>query len=110
MSNEALCEMFELLGSAAETPQVLEKRVSDKLCKMFNIESRSEAKKHEWFEYFTFKDWRWLFGEERSYLDLVQGGEAVCYKYSCECQRKGLEGGNMCPTLQLALTHLRRHW
>ena len=78
MSNEALCEMFELLGSAAETPQMLEKRFCDMLCDVFNIESRIEAKRHAWFIFFKFNNWMWLFGEERSYLGLVRNRKAEC--------------------------------
>ena len=73
VSSEAFIDMFNLLGSADDDPSILEVKVRDKLCEIFKLESRDEAKKHDWFKFFTFCDWTWLFGKERSFLDFAPG-------------------------------------
>ena len=78
IASEAVGELFYLLGSAANTPSMLEEKVCDKLCDMFKLETRHDAKKHDWFKFFTFSDWKWIFGKERSFLDSVSGGGAAC--------------------------------
>ena len=66
-------EMFQLIAAAAEELPMLEENICDKLCEIFNLKSREEAKKHDWFKFFTFCDWTWLLGPERSFLDFVGG-------------------------------------
>ena len=70
-------EIYQLLTDAAEELPMLEENICDKLGEIFKLKSREEAKKHDWFNFFTFSDWSWLLGRERSFLDLVASSEST---------------------------------
>ena len=84
VSMEDFYEMYQLITDVAEDLPIAEEYICDKLCEIFKLKSREEAKKHDWFNFFTFSDWTWLLGREYSIFDLVRSSESSSATASSE--------------------------
>ena len=98
-------ELYQSIAAGGEDLSMLEENTCDKLCEIFKLKSREEAKKHDWFKFFTFKDWTWLLGPQRSFLDWVGSAKSssaaassdppVDGSHACRCD--GNSGEQTCP-------------
>ena len=98
-------ELYQSIAAGGEELSMLEENICDKLCEILKLKSKEEAKKHDWFKFFTFNDWTWLFGPQRSFLDWVGSAKSssaaassdppVDDSQSCRCDDNS--GEQTCP-------------
>ena len=98
-------ELYQSIAAGGEELSMLEENICDKLCEIFKLKSREEAKKHDWFKFVTFNDWTWLLGPQRSFLDSLGSTKSssaaassdspVDESQSCRCDDNS--GEQTCP-------------